>query len=580
MTNSHREDKRLTENQKCQFCGAETVGSDVCYKCLDNPERQQFFKTMKEHENDPLPKYYPSYAFFCDDEEQQTGFKPARVAKWLAVNEHFKTDRKTEILYYGDEAKGVWTADGEVKLKEICAAILGDENRVSHFNNILHALKGLTYTDITFSQKIACENGLLDVETGELSPFTLEEMAFHSIPTTYNPEAECPNWQEFLKQVLNSEDIPTLQEWSGYLLLPDYRFHKLMWLHGEGRNGKGVWQRTMEGILGEDNVSSVGLEEFDGSHRFAMRQLYGKLFNVCSEPTTNRILQTALLKKATGQDTISAECKGKDKRINFRNVAKITVIANKFPKVRDSTVAFKERRLFVTFPKEFIGKDCIVNLERVWLEDPIERMGILNWMLEGLKRLFVNSCFTESKSQKETEIAFERASDNIGAFLLEVGIFDRNLVTTRSAAFEAYKEYCDVIGLEAESDKAFTQRLKNTPKISVTTVPPKNLRAWKGLGLNKLNDDGTINRLTDLTHFDVFHPQTNVGESLEIEESIKCVKSVKSVNSETRVCGDCELFHKPSCVYPGGNFEKIPEDCNFALDCRSFTPIEGATHNE
>jgi hypothetical protein len=33
-------------NQKCRFCGAETVGSDVCYRCLDNPARQEFFENQ------------------------------------------------------------------------------------------------------------------------------------------------------------------------------------------------------------------------------------------------------------------------------------------------------------------------------------------------------------------------------------------------------------------------------------------------------------------------------------------------------------------------------------------------------
>jgi hypothetical protein len=33
-------------NQKCRFCGADTVGSDICYKCLDNPQRQEFFENQ------------------------------------------------------------------------------------------------------------------------------------------------------------------------------------------------------------------------------------------------------------------------------------------------------------------------------------------------------------------------------------------------------------------------------------------------------------------------------------------------------------------------------------------------------
>ena len=70
---------------------------------------------------------------------------------------------------------------------------------------------------------------------------------------------------------------------------------------GTGRNGKGVWQRIMEAILGKDNISGVGLEEFDGNHRFAIKQLYGKLFNPCSEPSTKKALQTNLLKKPQGK---------------------------------------------------------------------------------------------------------------------------------------------------------------------------------------------------------------------------------------------------------------------------------------
>jgi P4 family phage/plasmid primase-like protien len=538
-------------NQKCRFCGAETIGSDVCHKCLDSPERQAFFQKAKKYE---APKTYPNYAAFCDYEKEgrdgttiYTGFKPARVAIWLKENEHFKTDKKTGMLYYGDEETGTWTQEGETYLRQIVAAILGDEGRECHYRNIRHHLVSITYQNIVFSNKIACANGLIDLENKELKPISLDEMPFYRINVKYDPTAKCPNWEEFIKQVLNPEDVSTLQEWSGYLLLPDYRFHKLMWLHGGGRNGKGVWQRTMESILGEQNVSSVGLEEFDGNHRFAMRQLYGKLFNPCSEPTTNRILQTALLKKATGQDTISAECKGKDKRINFPNCAKITVIANKFPRVNDTTTAFRERRMFITFPNEFTGKDCIVNLEKVWLENPDERSGILNWMLEGLHRLLSQSCFTESKTQVQTEIKFERASDTVSAFISEMCIMDKNRVTTRSEAYEAYKEYCDVLGLDSENEKKFTQRLKDTPRVSVTTVSkPKRERAWKGFSLKQLKDDGTITSVTDVTLQGVLYPQTKSSQALKNRRVLSPVTSVTR-----KVCVQCANFRMPSCESEG-----------------------------
>ena len=123
------------------------------------------------------------------------------------------------------------------------------------------------------------------------------------------------------------------------------------------------------------------------------------------------------------------------------------MIANKFPRINDTTIAFKERRLFIKFPNEFKGKDQIQNVEQNWLTINDEKSGILNWMLKGLQRLLSQGYFTESKTQQETEIEFQRASDTISAFLSEIAILDKNLVTTRTEAFEAYKNYCDVFGL-------------------------------------------------------------------------------------------------------------------------------------
>lgn len=509
-----------------------------------------------------------------DNDGELTGeFKPAMLAKWIAENEKFKTDYQTGILYFYDGKS--WIPNAEPYLEKMVAQILKEENRVSHFTNILHDLRGLTYDKLEFSRKIACENGLLDPETQSFTDFNEKEMPLHHIPVVYDANAKYPHWEEFIKQIVNPDDLATIQEWSGFLLLPDYRFHKLLWVHGVGRNGKGVWQRTMETILGEKNISGIGLEELDGAHRFALKQLYGKLFNPCSEPTTNKILQTPLLKKATGQDTIEAEIKGKQQRLAFRNYAKITVLANKFPKVTDQTTAFRERRLFIKFPNEFTGDKQITNIEDNWLKNNDERSGILNWMLEGLKRLLEQGHFTESKSQQETEAEFLRHSDTIGAFLSEMCVFDKIRVTTRSDALEAYKNYCEILGLDPENEKKFTQRLKETPRISVTLVhKPKQERAWKGLGLKEINDEGEIKELdTDNTLDTHVYTRSIWENNLDRGESSTPVSSVSPVSNpevvKDRFCGsDCGTFNKPSCPW---FIQKVKADNPIPLKCYGWT---------
>ena len=233
------------------------------------------------------------------------------------------------------------------------------------------------------------------------------------------------------------------------------------------------------------------------------------------------------LKKLQVKTVSSAERKGTDKRIDFTNTAKITVSANKFPKVKDSSTAFIERRLFLTWTSEFLEGDKQIQwIERNWIQgEHDERKGILCWMLEGLQRLLTQGHFTTSKSQEETEIAFQRASDTIGAFWAELAIYGKNYATTRAEALKAYEDYCEIYGLVPENDKTFTQRMEDNEKISKGKL--KGDRAWKGISFKKLNEDGTEG--TDGTLLHDYSPTEISAESSKNVQGVKRVLSVPSV---------------------------------------------------
>jgi len=68
------------------------------------------------------------------------------------------------------------------------------------------------------------------------------------------------------------------------------------------------------------------------------------------------------------------------------------------------------------------------------------------------------------------------------------------------------------------------------------------------------------------------------GDYIKIEITLDTLDTPDSTSHKlVRTCGDCELFHKPSCVIPVMNFDKVPENATFALDCRSFTPKKEAS---
>lgn len=147
---------------------------------------------------------------------------------------------------------------------------MGDYDKKYYYANILHTLKALTTEDIEFSKKVSVKNGLLDLEKLELIPHTLDEMPFFKFPVIYDPEAkDIDDWITFLNEVVTPDGIPLLQEWFGYCFYPGYSIHAALWCFGTGRNRKGVFDRSIQGLVGKDNCVHTSLMAINSARLFA-----------------------------------------------------------------------------------------------------------------------------------------------------------------------------------------------------------------------------------------------------------------------------------------------------------------------
>lgn len=504
----------------------------------------------------------------------------------------FKTPKDTEELFYYNE--GLYRP-AEHMIKSLLENTLGAKATIHIVNEILEHLRWSSYVERSefnkFNGFIPVQNGLIHLENGELKEFSPDHIFTFKLPVKYDKTAQCPKFKMWLNDVQTQDNILTLQEYAGYNLLPAMPFHKSIWFIGQGRNGKGTYIITIEEILGKENCAYIPIQLFNGERNFAEAELYGKLINVSSEPTTKKELETPLFKKLTGDDFINAEIKCKQKHIGFRNIAKFYILGNKYPRVRDNTDAFKERIIVIKWEKQFLeGKGQIQKIEQNWIRDETEKSGILNWMIEGLQRLIQNSKFSLTQTQKEMMIEFERASDSIAAWIDERLIFDVNSSIPREDAAEDYMQYCDYYGIYlAEKNKLF-ERLRNTPRIkdTKTRILGKQERVWKGIKLKpKLDSD------ENLAEDDAPTQQTlesgtlgTVGTSKkELEKNSSCVNNVndlkmpvpsvptvpndKPILSE-RTCGnDCGNYGKPSCPW---FIQKIPRDNPMPLRCVGWVP--------
>ena len=90
--------------------------------------------------------------------------------------------------------------------------------------------------DLSEADRIHMANGTWYLD----GHFTEEkEYCRNRLEVNYNPDAGEPKvWLGFLQDLLEEEDIPTLQEYLGYCLLPTTKAQKMMMLIGRGGEGK------------------------------------------------------------------------------------------------------------------------------------------------------------------------------------------------------------------------------------------------------------------------------------------------------------------------------------------------------
>ncbi|MFG6343847.1 MAG: DNA primase, partial [Lachnospiraceae bacterium] len=131
-----------------------------------------------------------------------------------------------------------------------------------------------------------------------------KEFCMNRLPVKYLPGAPEPSrWLAFLGQLLVPEDIITLQEFMGYVLLPTTKGQKMMIVIGKGGEGKSRIGRVLRALLGDSmNTGSIQKVEVD---RFARADLEWKLLMLDDDmklealPQTNNIKSIVTLEDKT-----------------------------------------------------------------------------------------------------------------------------------------------------------------------------------------------------------------------------------------------------------------------------------------
>ena len=138
-----------------------------------------------------------------------------------------------------------------------------------------------------------------------------KEIVQSRLPVSYNPNAAAPAlWLNFLDGLLYEEDIPTLQEFIGYCLIPSNKGQRMMVIKGNGGEGKSQIGAVLSTIFGT-NMKDGSIGKIS-ENRFARADLEHILLCVDDDMRMEALRQTNYVKSiVTAQGQMDLERKGK-----------------------------------------------------------------------------------------------------------------------------------------------------------------------------------------------------------------------------------------------------------------------------
>ena len=313
----------------------------------------------------------------------------------------------------------------------------------------------------------------------------------------YNPEAPKPEmWLKYLKDLVEEEDIPTIQEYLGYMLIPSNKGQKLMMILGRGGEGKSRMGLIIKKIFSEAlNFSSIEKVEHN---KFARADLENKLVMIDDDMKMEALKDTNYIKTiVTLEDEMDLERKQKQS-VQGKLFVRFLLFGNgSLSALHDKSYGFYRRQLIITTKKPPDDR-----VDDPYLVEKIvtEKEGIFLWMLEGLQRLLENNYkFTISDRAKGNLLEAMQSSNNVIPFLESEGYIrlEKGTTATSKAIYNVYCKWCEENAEKPMSSKTVLGYLKqNSEELGIepsTNIPidgGKKARGFKGI-FTKIRADGT-----------------------------------------------------------------------------------------
>ncbi|MEQ8226511.1 MAG: phage/plasmid primase, P4 family [Rhodospirillales bacterium] len=336
---------------------------------------------------------------------------------------------------------------------------------------------------------VVCRNGILHPATATLYQHSDELLTFNALPYDYDPNAPLPGrWMLFLSEVFGAdrESVDELQKLFGYLLTLDTSQQKVFAIIGPKRSGKGTIARVLRALIGEANCCAPSFNGLGGD--FGLQPLIGKQLALIADARlgyrTDKVLVAERLLSISGEDATDVARKRTTSWTGKLNT-RLLILSNELPALPDPSGALASRFVAFETPNSFYGREDRHLTDKLLAELP----GILNWALEGLRRVQAGEAITTPATARGLIDDIEKLGSPIKHFVADMCTVREGLHVPKDQLWATYRGWHVANGLPGQplSKEVFGRNLKTAFAGTVRDFRPRSdgdrPMCWSGITL-------------------------------------------------------------------------------------------------
>lgn len=336
--------------------------------------------------------------------------------------------------------------------------------------------------------RIAANNGIINLQTGELEPHDRKYYFTHIIDANYDdtipPQAGNKFYDWLDGRTVSKEITEFLLRWCGYSVTAETKEQHLLMIVGQSNTGKSLFQSAITSLF-SNYCATIDQSAFharsSGGVTPELESLVRSRLSIVPEMSDRRSLDTAALKRLTGNDSISINPKYRD-TYSIIPRAKIWFIGNSLPSVGDDE-AFFRRPHIVRFDKKISFDDVDDQLHYKFTTDPQMKNHILRAVVHGAVQWYSQG-MNPPASVRQAADDYRASQNAIAEFIEEYCVVEPTAKERTGELNRVFNQWQNENQSRIRLDR-FANLLEQHYKVTngVYRIKGKNTRGYKGIRL-------------------------------------------------------------------------------------------------